>query len=94
MRPWRDQYSNFCSKVKIRNSFDQIIRSIKCKYILISYSEDGLLPIEDLINYLSQYGDVTKKNIRYKRFKSNNSLKEAMLNEFLICLEKKENQGF
>lgn len=94
LRHWRDQYSNFCSKVKIRNSFDQIIRSIKCKYILISYSEDGLLPIEDLINFLSQYGDVTKKNIRYKRFKSNNSLKEAMLNEFLICLEKKENQGF
>ncbi|NDV67485.1 DNA adenine methylase [Dysgonomonas sp. 25] len=88
LRPWRDQYSNFCSKLKIRDSFDLIIKNTNCQDFLISYSEDGLLDIEDLISFLSQYGTVTKKNIKYKRFKSNDSKKKAFLNEYLIHLRK------
>lgn len=88
LRPWRDQYSNFCSKVKIRDSFDQILTNVKCKDFLISYSEDGLIPIDNLIEFLSKYGEVKKKNIKYKRFKSNNSQKGSTLNEYLIHIKK------
>jgi len=88
LRPWRDQYSNFCSKVKIRGSFDKIITNINCQDLLISYSEDGLIPIADLISFLTDYGTVSKKNIEYKRFKSNNSKKSSTLNEYLIHLKK------
>ena len=88
LRPWRDQYSNFCSKVKIRDSFDTIIKNINCRDFLISYSEDGLIPISDLISFLSTYGVVVKKNIEYKRFKSNNSKKDSTLHEYLIHLKK------
>jgi adenine-specific DNA-methyltransferase len=90
LRPWRDQYSNFCSKVKIRGAFDQILTAVNCDYFLISYSEDGLLPIDDLISFLSAYGKVTKKDIRYKRFKSRTDVikKEASLNEYLIHLQR------
>ena len=77
-RPWHDQYSNFCSKVKIRDSFDEIITNINCQDILISYSEDGLIPISDLISFLSNYGIVSKMNIEYKRFKSNDSKKTQL----------------
>lgn len=86
LRPWRDQYSNFCSKLKIRESFDRILSNIRCDDFLISYSEDGLLTIEDLISFLSDYGEVAKRDIKYKRFKSNDSKKDASLNEFLIHL--------
>lgn len=88
LRPWRDQYSNFCSKVKIRDSFNKIISNIKAEHFLISYSEDGLLPINDLIDFLSNYGIVQNKTIEYKRFKSNDSKKKATLNEYLIYLKK------
>jgi adenine-specific DNA-methyltransferase len=88
LRPWRDQYSNFCSKVKIRSSFDKILTNINCNDFLISYSEDGLLPIDSLISFLSDYGKVIKKNIKYKRFKSNDSKKGSMLNEYLIYLHR------
>jgi len=87
LRPWRDQHSNFCSKVKIRSSFDIIFKTINCSDFLISYSEDGLLSIDDLISFLSTYGKVIKKNIKNKRFKSNNSRKESTLNEYLIYLQ-------
>lgn len=88
LRPWRDQYSNFCSKVKIRESFSKILQDINSKHFLISYSEDGLLPIDDLITFLSQFGKVKRKNIEYKRFKSNDSQKKPTLQEYLIHLEK------
>lgn len=88
LRPWRDQYSNFCSKVRIRNAFDSIIRNINCRDIFISYSEDGLLPIDDLMAFLRQYGDIELSEIRYKRFRSNNSQKELELTEYLIYLHK------
>lgn len=90
LRPWRDQYSNFCSKVKIRSSFDKILTQINCDDFLISYSEDGLLSIDDLITFLSGYGTVVKKDIKYKRFKSRTDVikKETTLNEFLIHLKR------
>lgn len=88
LRPWRDQYSNFCSKVKIRDSFTKIIQGVNCRHILISYSEDGLIPISELTNFLSQFGKVNRKNIEYKRFKSNDSTKKPMLHEYLIHIEK------
>lgn len=90
LRPWRDQYSNFCSKVKIRGSFDKILTQINCDDFIISYSEDGLLPIDDLISFLSGYGKVVKKDIRYRRFKSRMDVikKGANLNEFLIHLHR------
>lgn len=88
LRPWRDQYSNFCSKVRIRNAFDLIIRNIHCDNIFISYSEDGLLPIQDLMVFLAQYGEVNLREIRYKRFKSNNSQKGLELTEYLIYLNR------
>lgn len=88
LRPWRDQYSNFCSKIKIRESFGGILESIQCQDILISYSEDGLLSIAELTEFLSNYGEVNRKNIEYKRFKSNDSQKKATLHEYLIHVRK------
>jgi adenine-specific DNA-methyltransferase len=88
LRPWRDQYSNFCSKVKIRGSFEQILRSVSVEDFLISYSEDGLLSLYDLRSFLTEFGDVTVNKIPYKRFKSNNSSKNPILNEYLIHLKK------
>ncbi|CAM3689532.1 DNA adenine methylase [Flavobacterium chungbukense] len=88
LRPWRDQYSNFCSKLKIRESFTKIIEGVNCKHILISYSEDGLIPINELTAFLSKFGKVSRKDIVYKRFKSNDSKKESKLHEYLIHVAK------
>lgn len=88
LRPWRDQYSNFCSKVKIRGSIDEIFSNLKCSDILFSYSEDGLLEIDELMDFLGQYGDVSKSNITHKRFKSNDSSLSSNLTEYLIHISK------
>lgn len=88
LRPWRDQYSNFCSKLKIRASFSKILENIKSPNIFISYSEDGLLSLNELQEFLSQFGKLKTFNISYKRFKSNNSTKNSILTEYLFYIKK------
>lgn len=88
LRPWRDQYSNFCSKVHIRDSFRQIFSGMDCSHFLISYSEDGLLKIHEMIELFEEFGRVEIKEINYKRFKSNSSKLAEYLTEYLIHLDK------
>lgn len=88
LRPWRDQYSNFCTKTKIRDSFRMILSAVQCPNFLISYSEDGLLRINELENLLSEFGVVKIETIKYKRYKSNGSKLAPKLNEYIIHLKK------
>lgn len=88
LRPWRDQYSNFCSKRKIRESFTQIIKDMDCKQFLISYSEDGLLTKNELTEFLSQFGEVDFYEIDYQRFRSNQSKLSKNMKEYLFYIKK------
>ncbi len=88
LRPWRDQYSNFCSKVRIRDAFSELITNIDCENILISYSEDGLLSLGDFQKFLLSFGDVEIVKFQHKRFKSNNSQLAPTLTEYLLKLRK------
>ena len=66
LRPWRDQYSNFCTKTKIRDSFRKIFNEMKCKKFLVSYSEDGLLKIEEIEEFFSKFGGVHISSFKNK----------------------------
>lgn len=88
LRPWRDQYSDFCSKVKIRSAFSQIIGGMDCPHFLISYSEDGLLSRDDLEKLLSEHGGVRCIEISHQRFRSNNSPLGRTVTEYLFHLKK------
>lgn len=86
LRPWRDQYSNFCTKTKVRESFRQILTNMTCSNFLISYSEDGLLTLRNLTHLFKDYGDVKVNKFSNKRFCSNNSKRDSRLTEYLIYL--------
>src|SRR3989344_971090 len=88
LRPWRDQYSNFCTKTKIRDSFRSILEKMECPHFLISYSEDGLLSIDELESVFSEFGTVKVHTMEHKRFKSNDSKLNPKITEYLIHLEK------
>lgn len=88
LRPWRDQYSNLCTKTKSFQSFRDIICRMDCGRFLISYSEDGLFTIEQLVEVFEELGEVEVKNITHKRFRSNKSSLTSSLDEYLIYINR------
>lgn len=88
LRPWRDQYSDFCSKVKIRDAFRTIFNSAECDQFMISYSEDGLLSKEQLFDLFSEVGTVTLKKIPFSRFKSNAGGQGGTVIEYLFHIKR------
>lgn len=88
LRPWRDQYSNFCSKVQVRDSFRAIVDGMDCPRFLISYSEDGLLSRDQMLAFLSQFGRVDCIELRVQRFRSNQSPLGRDLTEYVFDLER------
>lgn len=90
LRDWWDQHSKFCTKTKGLDSFEHVIRNMNCNTFLVSYSEDGLFSLEQLVECFGKFGCVTVQEIDYNRFRSNNSPLPKKLKEYLITLQKRE----
>lgn len=88
LRPWRDQYSDFCSKLRVRDSFRKIIGEMQCQTFLISYSEDGLLRKEELMQLFSEFGRVEFECLIHQRFKSNINGEGGTVEEYLFKITK------
>jgi len=84
LRSWRDQYSDFCSKVKIRNAFRAIFNRAQCNQFMVSYSEDGLLSEEELMELFSEVGTVSLKKIPFSRFRSSAGGRGGVVMEYLF----------
>lgn len=84
--------SEFCMKSKVLDAFDRLINNANFKYIILSYSTDGLMSVEDIEKIMKKYG---KENtfeiieIPYRRYKSRSeSNLKGKLSELLIYIEK------
>ena len=88
--------SPYCSFVKAKKSFDDLIKNTKAKYILVSYNNKGIIPLQELDNILEKYGELRKIPVEHsvynkligiaskKRKKENKKVEE-----FLWLLKKK-----
>ena len=88
LRPWRDQYSDFCSKRRIWQALKDVVAGVDCPKILISYSEDGLIPRDDLLQYLASFGAVTCEQVLFPRFRSNQSDLPQHLTEYTFLVDR------
>lgn len=84
LRNWWPQYSDFCSKRKIRNAFDSVLGGENYSTAFISYSEDGLVGADELKNLLGIYGEVTLHTLNHKRFRSNQSSLSKLVIEYVF----------
>jgi len=65
--------SDFCSKTKVKNAFEILLKSLNTKYIFLSYNNEGILSMDVLQEILLAKGDVTLYTIPYKKYKSNSN---------------------
>ena len=80
--------SNFCSKSKVKASFKTILDNIDCKYIFISYNNEGLLSYDELIKLFIEYGELKIYKIPYKKFKAQKSVVGDNVYEYLWVINK------
>lgn len=55
-RDWIKTKSSFCYPRSAKDDFQKIINNISSKYILVSYSTDGIIDFEDMLSILSTRG--------------------------------------
>lgn len=88
LRPWRDQYSVFCTRTRIQDAFRRLIRDGDCPVFLISYSSDGLLKEHELADLFEPLGEMSIERRVFPRFRSNQSALGPHVTEYLITLLK------
>lgn len=86
------QKSLFCSKRTVLKAFEDLISNANFSHIILSYSTDGIMSIDEIENIMKKYGNPESfeiNKINYRRYKSRESKVEAgSLSELLIYIEK------
>ena len=83
--------SDFCKKSKVSNAFENIVKESKFKYVVTSYSNEGLMSEDEIAEILKKYGSpktLKVKKIPYRRYKRTNDVINNTLNELLFTIEK------
>ena len=82
--------SNYCIKHKAEIELEDLIKDAKFKYILLSYNDEGIIPMKKIEEIMKKYGKYKRYEKRHKRFKSDNSreYKKDFTIEYIHCLEK------
>ncbi|WP_213423729.1 DNA adenine methylase [Bhargavaea massiliensis] len=87
-RPRReDDVSNYCYKSKAGKELLDLIVNIDSKFIFLSYSSDGHITHEEIMDILSIRGTPMFWSEEYVRFKSNNVNNKRTVNEMLYCVK-------
>jgi adenine-specific DNA-methyltransferase len=77
MRDYKDQKSVFCNPKTALDALGKIASEANYKCLLLSYNSEGIMPQEDILKVLGEFGDVRVKEIDYLRFKSNSNGESA-----------------
>ena len=85
------QKSEFCMKNKVLPAFKDLLANANFSHIILSYSTDGLMTVEEIEEAMKAYGKPeTFKiyEIPYRRYKSRKVKETERLKELLFYIEK------
>jgi adenine-specific DNA-methyltransferase len=92
LRPWKHKASDFCYRTRALTALSTLISNVQAKRVLLSYSEEGHVPIGLLAESLSDMGDMSLIRLsdvgRYRPNKK--STDKSSVSEYLIVLDKRE----
>ncbi len=88
-KDWQKTKSNYCYKATALAEFKQLISLLKTKYILVSYSTEGIIHFDDLLTVLAKKGKVgivTTGYIRFRGGRQSNQTKNKNI-EFVLIVD-------
>lgn len=65
--------SAYCSRPQVRRAFAELIGAAQARHILVSYNDEGLLPLEELRALLATRGEVRTFETAYNRYKADSA---------------------
>ena len=69
-KDWRtERRSLYCYKSSAQNAFSDLISATRAKFILVSYSTEGIISLDELLEILSERGKLSVVTQRYKRYR-------------------------
>lgn len=83
--------SDFCKKTKVENAFRVLLNSLNCRYIILSYNNEGLLPTETMSQIVRNAGKSDTFRLfeyDYRRYKNKIPNNTSGLKEQLYFIEK------
>jgi|AntRauTorckE6833_2_1112554.scaffolds.fasta_scaffold02303_6 adenine-specific DNA-methyltransferase len=84
--------SRYTRKVAALNTFEDLIRQANFEHIVISYSNESIIPLDELTNMLQKYAidqNVIVKEVGYRQYKNiRESQKSSGLKEVMLYLKK------
>lgn len=83
--------SAYNKRVSAEKFLDDLAKNTKAKYLLLSYNDEGIIPIDRIKEILGQYGEVTLLEKEYNAFRGSRNLGDRALKvkELLFKLKKK-----
>ena len=85
--------SKFCSKPQVKTVFIELIQNIQCRYIIMSYNNEGLLDIDTLKTILKEKGDVKLYKIQYNKFKAQQNVAKKHTEEYVWFVDTGKKNG-
>ncbi len=91
LRPWKDRASDFCYKSRALKTLSRLVQGLNAQKVLLSYSSEGHICMQDLKAELSMIGKSTMHPLgaigRYRPNKAASS-SASDVNEFLVVVER------
>lgn len=91
LREYQDKKSKFCNSKTAVEEVNYIAKNGKFKTLVMSYNSEGIMPKENILSTLKEFGKVELVEFEYLRYKSNNngeSKIKKFINEQLYILTK------
>ena len=93
LRPYGNLKSDYCIKENVESAFENLIADADFKHIIISYSDDGLLTSDTILDILNRYCKGNKaqfEKIPYARYKGKQAQEKKEHNEYIFYAQKQK----
>lgn len=83
LRPWKDDASAFCYRKTAGKALDEVLSNLDAADVFLSYSDDGQMHHEEILEILASYGEVQLYQRKYTRYRSNGRARSDYIYEKL-----------
>ena len=83
-------HSVFNKKRTALASLEEIVSSLRARYIVISYNSEGFITYDEMVSMLKKYGELTTREILYNTFRGSRNLsgRNLHVSEYLFTIKK------